>query len=84
MVLHKRTNQTSDNGTPMNSPETLTFSVPEIAKLLSISCAHAYALVARKELPRPSTRQKTTYSTLGDRRFTARRWKLDLAILLRQ
>jgi len=35
----------------MNDPATLTFTVPETASLLGISRAHAYELVARKELP---------------------------------
>ena len=35
----------------MTGQEKLTLSVPETAKLLGISRAHAYELVARNELP---------------------------------
>lgn len=33
------------------SPDQLVYTVPEAAKLLRISAAHAYALVSRGELP---------------------------------
>jgi len=35
----------------MNGQDRLTFSVPEAARLLGVSRAHAYELVARNELP---------------------------------
>jgi excisionase family DNA binding protein len=35
----------------MNCQHRLTFSVPEAAKILGVSRAHAYELVARNELP---------------------------------
>ena len=35
----------------MNDQDKLTLTVPETAKLLGISRAHAYELIARNELP---------------------------------
>jgi excisionase family DNA binding protein len=63
----------------MNNLAKLTFTVPETASLLGISRAHAFELVARKELPAVrlvrrvvvhGKRSKTSYNTAGqpDRR----------------